>query len=1329
MKTIQSLIAVACLLFSNVVISQQEYDIRFTVKETMCEENQICYYTQIRSADGQSWNLAGQNYRIYYDASMASYVNGSAKRADSLDPNQYSDILLTADIQDRDASAFPGDLSFKSTLSFLNYSVDLMNLTNGGIDLPANGDWVSTTELCFDITDELRESGSECLGLVWARMGKTDGIATAFVEISEWERANTTTEAAGREYDDLDAEDGDESCVTRLCDPDGPDNEVTDANCSDGEDNDEDGLIDCADPGCASTMSCEEMPNLFDLSLTQSSLDCSTGMVCYNVNLLSADDSTFVLAGQRYQLYYNSGVGSFVSGISQLGNEFQSLSLQASTPIENINAPGVGDLPFEDDLGFINFIIQLSDEDVGSSVIISSDTTRVAELCWVMTDAAIVDPNVCFETTWAREGVTNAYNASMVGIDEWIGPGSTMSTLGSSYGDLTAASGAACFVMSCVIDETGDVECSDGMDNDDDGLIDCLDPNCVTTNICIDGCDALAPDLGGGSNANTSCDFTTGTVVLSSSGGNTTDLYTTSYVLTSSDGDIISINTDEASFNVLAQGFYVAYSVNFKVGSTINGLAVDGNISNLVGDCFDVGQAQGLTVCEELSLCDYCLGEAVTLTPGTGNTEAGFTNKYVLVDDQGIIVSVVDNPEWMNLEEGIYTALLISFATDPGLVGLEVGLNFNDLDVTSFNEEESRVIGVCDQLNPTIFFDLKGCDITETAVLVVSEFFDSYEWSTGSTNDFIEVSATEPATYSVTVTLSNGCIGIKRQDITGEEITELGDFVWEDSNANGRQDDDESGLNGVTVNLYADFDKNGRPDFPDPSCTTTTSNHPETGEPGWYLFNVYRANFVMEFVAPTGYVTTTQNEGDDLGDSDIDDAGFTGTIDVEPNSVVVDIDAGFRTSTGIGGVVWVDADGDGRRERDELGINDITVSLYTAAGDLVSTTITLTDPVSGIDGSYCFDNIPVSEYYVEIMLPSGRTLSPGNIGTDDTVDSDAIGTNGFGTTGDIETNPGVKTNDVDFGIYTGGVVCGLVWRDVTPGTENVYDEGTDSLIAGSQILIVDSNTGFNVRFGETGEDGRYCIDAIPVGSYVVSFRAHLSGEAYVQVNQGDDPLLDSDVNNTFLTTEAFFLMPEDSLVGINAGLRMDALPIELLSFEGAWNDQTSSVDLTWSTASEINNDHFEIERIIDDAVNFTVIGQEAGNGTTTTQSDYSFSDSEINRSGTYYYRLKQVDYDGGYEYSDVISIDVALTAQPTLNIYPNPVADKVQINLNVDKRDFVTVTFTDLLGRQVRKIQSQRLESGQNLLNLDISDLTAGSYMVTVQIGSSNQHKIIQVTE
>jgi len=600
-------------------------------------------------------------------------------------------------------------------------------------------------------------------------------------------------------------------------------------------------------------------------------------------------------------------------------------------------------------------------------------------------------------------------------------------------------------------------------------------------------------------------------------------------------------------------------------------------------------------------------------------------------------------------------------------------------------------------------------------------------WSTGSTESSIEVSATEPATYRVTVALDDGCIGVKEQRITGNEIARIGDFVWEDMNGNGRQNAEDTGFNGVTVNLHTDFDRNGRPDFPDfPSCTTTTTNHPDTGEPGWYEFTLYQSSYIVEVVSPGGFTPTEQDQGDDARDSDIDQNGLTATIAVTPGQVINTIDAGFRTSTGVGGIVWVDEDGDGRRDPEENGIDDITLNLYSSDGELTATTLSLTDPTTGA-GTYCFDDITVRDYYVELVLPDGRSFSEPDVGTDDTRDSDATGAFGFGTTDVVGTSPGVKTLNVDFGIYTGTVICGLIWKEQVPGTENVYDEGTDSLITNSQVELIDAETEEVILIGVTGEDGRYCISGIPVGSYQLAFRASSDGEVFVQPQQGDDILTDSDVDMETGRTGVFFAAPEDSLVGVNAGLRLEALPIELVSFAGYWDEGLGANVLNWVTASEINNDHINVERVLDNNGTFEAIGSVMGNGTTTQISTYSFTDDAIDRSGVYYYRLKQVDYDGGYEYSNIISIDVVLNESAGLVAYPNPVSDKVLLDLTVDQRDQAEVIILDLLGRSLTTPVILNLDIGHNTLEIPCESLINGTYMITVKIGSTQQYKLIQV--
>lgn len=825
-----------------------------------------------------------------------------------------------------------------------------------------------------------------------------------------------------------------------------------------------------------------------------------------------------------------------------------------------------------------------------------------------------------------------------------------------------------------------------------------------------------------------SCDFNTGQITLNVVGGNQTDQYNTVYAVTDIDGIILEVNNDRPEFDLFTEGFYIAYAINFREGTTVTDLEENSHIDLIsADDCFDIGAPFGFTVCEEITICNYCLGETITLNAQDGNTSTDFTTKYVLTDNSGKIISIVDEPTWEDLDQGLYLAFSVNYDSEKVILGLDTALNIANVQSACLDIEGPFIIGICDQLKPTIFFDLKGCDITETALLQVGESFNSYLWSTGSRESFIIVSATEPATYTVTVTLDNGCVGVKSQTITGNEISRLGDFVWEDFDVDGRQDANEDGINGVRVNLYADFDRNGRPDFAGfPSCTTVTRNHPGTGEPGYYEFTLYQSNYVVEFVSPTGFVPTLQNEGDEARDSDVNMDGFTGSIEVGNGVVITNVDAGFRTTTSVCGIVWDDLDGDGRRDPEEEGIDGITLNIYTGLGELTGTTLTLTNPDTETAGSFCFDNLIVGDYYVEIILPDGRTLTIPNVGNDDDIDSDATGSNGPGTT-DVFSNRAGETATVDFGIYTGGVVCGIVWRENEQGTEAIYDEGIDSTISNSQVLLVDANSEIVVLSGITGDDGRYCINGIPIGSYKVLFRANSAGESYVQPRVGDDPLIDSDVDINTGTTGVFFVPPVDTIKGVNAGLRLEALPIEMVSFEGYYDKSKRANILDWITATEINNDRFEIERAIDDEGSFALIGMVDGNGTTTSLTEYQFSDKSVVKSGTYYYRLKQVDYNGGFEYSQIIAIDVLLNDQVTLNVFPNPVTSITHLEIVVGAKDQAEISMSDLLGREVRHVSPVNLYTGRNLLDISCQDLPNGSYLVNIKIGAVTKHKLIQI--
>ncbi len=829
-----------------------------------------------------------------------------------------------------------------------------------------------------------------------------------------------------------------------------------------------------------------------------------------------------------------------------------------------------------------------------------------------------------------------------------------------------------------------------------------------------------------------SCDYQTGIITFNASGQNITDLYTTQYVLTDAVGDIIAIS-EETSFSIDNEGYYVIYGVNYKSDSEVEGLTVGSNINVVTGTCIDVGAPFPITVCESLDPCNYCFGESIVLEVNSGSNDPSLTTVFVLTDQQGNITVIQEDSDFGQLEAGLYVAFAISYDTNEGINGLEVGNNILDITGTCFDISEGFIFGVCQSLDPTIFFDLKGCDITQTAILQVGEEYDSYEWSTGSTESFIEVDANTPAVYTVTVSLASGCIGVQEQRITGEEVATIGDFVWEDTNGNGLQDDNESGLNGVTVNLYADFNNDGVPDFPDfPSCITTTVNNPDTGEPGYYIFHVYQSNYVIEFVGPDGFTIATQGVGNDANlDSDPDPmTGLTSTINVTPGQVITNIDAGFYTSSGFGGVVWNDANGNGVQDEGEEGINDVVINLYDESGVLINSITTTTDATTGEVGSYCFDEIPPANFYAEIILPDGNVLSPANRRADDDIDSDADNSNGPNTTSLFDLAPGVKTDNIDFGTYPGGTICGIVWRELGAQENSTYDAGVDELIANTQMELVSiDNDNQVISVVATNENGEYCFEGIPMGSYQVRPKASDAGGSYVDRDQGEDELLDSDVDPNTIATDVFFLDVSEEILGVNAGLRSGALPVELVYFDGVWDENRNVNVLSWATALEINNDKFVIERAVGDNAKFEAFAEISGNGNSSEMIEYDFIDSDIDLSATYYYRLKQVDFDGGFDYSEIVVVDIERNKNIGVNIYPNPASSFVTLDLDIEDGSLYEAELYDIQGRKVSNWTSKTIEKGNSQISLDISEIPMGQYMLTITIGTKHTNQLLLITK
>jgi parallel beta-helix repeat protein len=159
----------------------------------------------------------------------------------------------------------------------------------------------------------------------------------------------------------------------------------------------------------------------------------------------------------------------------------------------------------------------------------------------------------------------------------------------------------------------------------------------------------------------------------------------------------------------------------------------------------------------------------------------------------------------------------------------------------------------------------------------------------------------------------------------------------------------------------------------------------------------------------------------------------------------------------------------------------------------------------------------------------------------------------------------------------------------------------------------------------------------------------------------------------------------------------------------------NDVVLNWSTASETNNSHFAVERSLD-GTNFEAIGTVKGNGTTARLSNYHFTDymaaDEYSRYNTLYYRLKQYDFDGSYDYSQTVTVNVGSTEKVQANIYPNPNKGSFELLLSAVNGSQVTVDIYDMIGNLV---YSQQF-SGNALQQMLVQhNLNSGMYTANVK--------------
>lgn len=186
------------------------------------------------------------------------------------------------------------------------------------------------------------------------------------------------------------------------------------------------------------------------------------------------------------------------------------------------------------------------------------------------------------------------------------------------------------------------------------------------------------------------------------------------------------------------------------------------------------------------------------------------------------------------------------------------------------------------------------------------------------------------------------------------------------------------------------------------------------------------------------------------------------------------------------------------------------------------------------------------------------------------------------------------------------------------------------------------------------------------------------------------------------------------------------IPVKLISFEG--RTQHNKIILTWQTASELNNKGFEIEKSFDKE-NWFTLGFVEGGGTTTNLNYYSFTDNEI-PSEIQYYRLKQLDFNGSFEYSKVIEVnsDLTITSYQLFQNYPNPFNSLTIINYQVPVKSQINISIYDIKGEKILELVNEEKEKGLYKTALENVKLPSGIYFVRM-ITSTGYSAVIKITQ
>lgn len=386
----------------------------------------------------------------------------------------------------------------------------------------------------------------------------------------------------------------------------------------------------------------------------------------------------------------------------------------------------------------------------------------------------------------------------------------------------------------------------------------------------------------------------------------------------------------------------------------------------------------------------------------------------------------------------------------------------------------------------------------------------------------------------------------------------------------------------------------------------------------------------------------------------------------------------------------------------------------------------LADPVDVyINGTLAIDNLAFRAATPFIDLPADVTLNigiaPGNsTSVNDTLknfpvilmagEKYVVFANGVLTSG---YSPNPDGRSIDFNLFiktqaretaTGSDVDIFVLH----GSTDAPTVDVKAREAGNLVLVNDAAYGditpyFTVPANDYTLDLYLSDGTTLVGSFIAPLSA-LGGNSLAVFASG---FLNPSANQNGAPFGLFAALSNGTVVQLLPGV----VPVELSSFRATVNGKT--VSLNWTTVTETNNRGFEVQRKSSDN-DFVSVGFVNGKGTTTQIQNYSFTDTNL-PVGSYAYRLKQIDFDGTFEFSKVVEVYVVAPREFSLEQnFPNPFNPSTMISFSLKTDADVSLKVFNLLGQEIATLVNRRLTAGIQQVRFNAESLTSGVYFYRI---------------